>query len=95
MAFRSFNALNRHRRSPVRKRFWAEAVLGGLSALLLLVTLVWRDWIEIVFGFEPDAGSGAVEWLIVAVTALVTVLCALGARTEWRRTHPAAAPAAR
>ncbi|WP_405816206.1 ABC transporter permease [Streptomyces sp. NBC_01390] len=72
-----------------------ETVLGGLSALLFLVTLIQRDWIETVFGFEPDAGSGAVEWLIVAVTALVTVLCALGARTEWRRTHPSTAPAVR
>ncbi|MEH0422888.1 ABC transporter permease [Streptomyces sp. B21-083] len=93
MVFRVLNALNRP--NPVRRRFWVEVALGGLSALLFLVTLVRRDWIEIVFGFEPDAGSGAVEWLVVAVTALVTVLCALGARTEWRRTHPAAAPAAR
>ncbi|WP_328923759.1 ABC transporter permease [Streptomyces sp. NBC_00190] len=80
---------------PVRKRFWAEIVLGTLSGLLFLITLVWHDWIELLFGVEPDAGSGALEWLIVAVTALVAVLCALGARMEWRRTHPAGAHASR
>ena len=80
---------------PVLRRFWAEIALGTLSGLLFLVTLIWRDWIETLFGVEPDAGSGAVEWLIVAVTALVTVLCAIGARTEWRRTPPAAVHASR
>ncbi|MDX3803172.1 ABC transporter permease [Streptomyces sp. AK04-3B] len=88
-----FHAFQEER--PVRRRFWAEIALGTLSGLLFLITLIWRDWIEMLFGVEPDAGSGAVEWLIVAVTALVTVLCALGARTEWRRTHPAAAHASR
>ncbi|WP_256252326.1 ABC transporter permease [Streptomyces sp. yr375] len=72
-----------------------ETALGAVSGLLFLVTLIWRDWIELVFGVEPDAGSGAVEWLIVAVAALVTVLCVLGARAEWRRTHPATAHASR
>lgn len=92
MAFRSL-----HHPSPgrLRPRFWAEVVLGTLSGLLFVITLVWRDWIELLFGVEPDAGSGALEWLIVAVTALVTVLCALGARMEWLRIHPAGAHAAR
>ncbi|MBK3635790.1 ABC transporter permease [Streptomyces sp. MBT97] len=80
---------------PVRSRFWVETALGTVSGLLFVVTLVRRDWIELVFGVEPDAGSGAVEWLVVAVTALVTVLCALAARTEWRRAHPATAHASR
>ncbi|MFD8411633.1 ABC transporter permease [Streptomyces sp. HUAS TT3] len=79
----------------VRPRFWAEVVLGGLAALLFLATLIRRDWIELLFGVEPDAGSGALEWLIVGVTALVTVLCAVGARTEWRRAHPVGAHAPR
>ncbi|MFF5012839.1 ABC transporter permease [Streptomyces sp. NPDC001165] len=79
----------------MRARFWLEVALGSLSGVLFLVTLLWPDWIELVFGADPDAGSGAVEWLIVAATALVTVLCILGARFEWRRTHPAAAHSAR
>ncbi|MEU6665187.1 ABC transporter permease [Streptomyces sp. NPDC046727] len=80
---------------PARTRFWAEVGLGTLSGLLFLITLIWPQWIELAFDVDPDAGSGAVEWLIVAITALVTALCALGARVEWRRTHPAGAHSAR
>ncbi|CUW32574.1 MULTISPECIES: hypothetical protein [Streptomyces] len=86
MAFRTL-----HGSRPVRTRFWAEVALGTLSGLLFLATLIRPTWIELVFGVDPDAGSGAAEWLIVAITALVTAVCALGARLEWRRTHPAAA----
>ncbi|MFH8384159.1 ABC transporter permease [Kitasatospora sp. NPDC018058] len=81
--------------SPVSPRFWLETVLGALSGLLFLITVVWPAWIETVFGLDPDAGNGAAEWLVVAATAVVTAVCALGARIEWRRTHPSSARAAR
>ncbi|MFB7128492.1 ABC transporter permease [Kitasatospora sp. NPDC056273] len=85
-----------HRRpSPVRPRFWLETALGALSGLLFLLTLVWPQWIETLLGLDPDAGSGAAEWLVVALAAAVTAGCALGARTEWRRAHPAPVRAAR
>ncbi|MFD7322239.1 hypothetical protein ACFV9D_14325 [Streptomyces sp. NPDC059875] len=58
--------------------------------LPFVVTLIGHDWIALLFGVEPDTGRGALEWLLVAVMALATVLCALGARMEWRRTHPVA-----
>ncbi|WP_243769035.1 ABC transporter permease [Streptomyces cyanogenus] len=56
-----------------------------ISGILFIVTLVWRDWIERVFGVEPDQGSGALEWAIVAVTLCATVVFSLLARSEWRR----------
>jgi hypothetical protein len=31
------------------------------SAVLCAVTLVWRDWVEIIFEIEPNSGSGAVN----------------------------------
>ncbi len=68
----------------LRLRFWAEAVLGGLSCLLLLLTLVWRDWIEAVSGWDPDHHNGSVEWFIVAVLGVITVSLFLMARVEWR-----------
>jgi hypothetical protein len=68
----------------VRRRFWIESLLAALSATLSVVTLVWHDWIEIVFGVDPDHGSGALEWLIVALAAGTAVAFAAIARAEWR-----------
>jgi hypothetical protein len=66
-------------------RFWIEAALALVSGFLFLLTSVTPDWIERVFGVEPDAGSGAVEWGIVTVLALVTLAFVALARREWRR----------
>jgi hypothetical protein len=68
-------------------RFWVEAGLAALSAVLLLVTLVTREWIEIVFRVDPDHGNGSLEWLIVVVAVVATVTFSLLARTEWQRIH--------
>jgi hypothetical protein len=64
---------------------YAEAALTAASALLLVVTLINQEWIELVFGVDPDHGDGTLEWLIVAVLAVVTVVSALVTRAEWRR----------
>jgi len=58
--------------------------LAIVSALLFVITLVWPDWIEMIFRVDPDHGSGWLEWVIVAVTAMFTVALSLGARREWR-----------
>ncbi len=72
----------------VRRRFWVELAVAVVSVFLVLLTLVWRDWIEEVFGVDPDHGNGSLEWLIaVAFVAAAIVFCA-GARREWRRTIP-------
>jgi hypothetical protein len=48
----------------------------------------WKDWIEIVFHVDPDAGSGALEWGIVLLTLVLSVAFLFLARAEWRRsTH--------
>jgi hypothetical protein len=74
-------------KQELRPVFWIEAGLSLLSAVLLVATLLWKDWIEIVFRVDPDAGSGALEWAIVAVTLVGTVLFFVLARSEWRRTR--------
>ena len=74
----------------VRVRFWVEAVLAALTGALFLLTLVSRDWIERIFHIEPDAGSGALEWLIVAVLFVVSLALIAAARTEWRRAQTSA-----
>ena len=72
-------------KQQLRPTFWIEALLAFGNAVLLLMTLLWKDWIEIVFKVDPDAGSGAVEWVIVAVTLLLTIAFLALARNEWRR----------
>ena len=68
-----------------RVRFWIEVILAAVTAALLLLTLISREWIEEVFGIEPDAGSGALEWAIVVALAVATVAFSLLARAEWKR----------
>lgn len=69
----------------VRVRLALEIAMGALAGVLALVTLVTRDWIEAIFGVDPDAGSGAVEWLLVAALVVVAAACGLIARAEARR----------
>jgi hypothetical protein len=72
-------------RRRVRNRFWAEIALTLLTAGLFVLTLVEREWIELVFGVEPDRGDGSLEWAIVAVLLVATIVFAWLARAEWRR----------
>jgi hypothetical protein len=68
-----------------RARFWVEAVLAGLTAFLTVLTLISREWIELLFGVDPDGGLGSLEVAIVVGLALASVTFSLLARTEWRR----------
>lgn len=69
----------------VRGRFWIEVVSGAIGVVLLALTLVNPQWIELVFNVDPDQGSGALELGISAVFLAVAVLSGLLARSELRR----------
>lgn len=79
------------RTAGLRRRFWVEAVGGGLTGFLFLLTLVWRDWIEAVFGVDPDHGNGSAEWIVVGILGVLTVTLSLLARFEWRSVQRAPA----
>jgi hypothetical protein len=68
-----------------RIRFWILAALAVLSAGLALLTLITREWIEVLFGIDPDNGSGALEWAIVIALFVTSVVLALVARSDRRR----------
>jgi hypothetical protein len=77
--------MGRTLKQQLRPLFWIEALLALGNAALLVMTVVWKDWIEVVFNVDPDAGSGAVEWAVVALTLLLTLAFLTLARGEWRR----------
>jgi len=69
----------------IRRRFFLEAGSALALALMLVSTFIAPDWIERVFGVEPDSSGGEIEWGVVVVLGLVLVGCLALARVEWRR----------
>lgn len=69
--------------SQLRARFWIEGTSAAVTLALALLTTVWQDWIEMVFGVDPDHHSGSLEWSIVAVLASIGLVLSLLARHEW------------
>lgn len=70
---------------PTRRRFWVELVAGAASAALALLTLITREWVELIFGVDPDGGDGSLEWLLVVALGVAALVLGLLARSEWRR----------
>lgn len=60
-----------------------------VTCVLFVVTVFYRDWIEVVFRVDPDNRSGALEWLIVGAFLVVTIALFTLARYEWRRARAA------
>ena len=73
----------------LRGRFWFETGLAIVTGILFVITLVWHDWIEIIFKVDPDQGSGLLEWLVVGALLVVTIVLFVLARYEWRKAQAA------
>jgi hypothetical protein len=69
----------------VRKRVVIETALSAASFVFCVLTAVWKDWIELVFRFDPDHHSGSVEWGIAAAALALSLVFAAVARLERRR----------
>ena len=76
-------------KSAVRTRFWVQAGFSAAAWMLAIVTLISREWIEFLTGWDPDRRNGALEWAIVAVLGLVALGFGIAARQEWRRPRTA------
>jgi hypothetical protein len=72
-------------REKLRRRFWVKIGLASITGVLALITPLCLDWIEVVFGWNPDQHSGSLEWSIVAALFLLTVGLFALAATDWRR----------
>jgi apolipoprotein N-acyltransferase len=76
-------------RGRLRIFFYLEAMAALIGVALLALTLVWRNWIEIVFGVDPDRNSGLAELAVIALCVAIALACSLGAGWEWRRAKAA------
>jgi hypothetical protein len=72
-------------KSHSRTLFLLESGLAAGAMVLALVTAFWPDWIELLFGIDPDGHSGSLEWVIVAALVVAGLTLAILARLEWRR----------
>ncbi len=77
------NGTRRSSRWPPRVA--AEAALSAICAALAVLTFFVPDWIEEIFGFSPDEGSGEAEWGIVLAFAVAALVTGWLARRDWRR----------
>jgi hypothetical protein len=66
-------------------RAWLVTALPLISLCLLLLTIVQPDWIEEIFGVEPDGGDGSLEALVIWALVVVTAVSGMGAVMAWRR----------
>jgi hypothetical protein len=69
----------------LRIRVRVETILAVIGAALSLLTLVWSEWIEEIFGVDPDGGSGSLEWIIALGFLVVAIALGLLARRGQRR----------
>ncbi|MGA7203591.1 MAG: hypothetical protein WBX27_03050 [Specibacter sp.] len=73
------------RKLQLGRGFWIQTVLSAVTLVAAAVTALWPDWIELVFGADPDAGSGAVEWALVGGLLIASLTLAAFARRGWLR----------
>ena len=78
---------------PDAGQILVRGVGGGFMWILAFLTLIVRDWIEVVFRVDPDAHNGTAEWLIVLLLGAGVVVSTLLAGHEWRRTFTSAGEA--
>ena len=69
----------------VRLRLAVEMGIVVCSMAAFVLTLLNRDWIEVLFRVDPDHGNGSVEWLILGFFLAVALTALALARVEWRR----------
>jgi hypothetical protein len=72
-------------RRSLPTRFWVEVALCIASGALTALTITWTDWIERIFGIEPDGRDGSTEWALVLAFAGLTIAFIVLCRRAWWR----------
>jgi hypothetical protein len=66
----------------VRRRISFESASAAVVGGCAILTAIWPDWIETLFGVDPDNHSGAVEWGVVLVLAIMAAVLSAFARID-------------
>ena len=74
----------------MRTRIRVEGALAVAMAVLAVITLINAEWIEFLTGWDPDGGSGALEWGLVLALAAGSLIAGLLARRDYRRSQASA-----
>lgn len=74
--------------TELRARFWGESTLTVLFAVTAGLTLWQPAWIEVLFGADPDRGSGSLESGLALTLGVTALLLAALTRREWTRPRP-------
>lgn len=72
--------------------FSLEIAATTAALALFAVTLLCPDWIERVFGADPDGGGGLDEWFVVVAALSVAVADMFMARRERGARSPLVGP---
>ncbi len=72
-------------RRQLPARFWLETIAAVVGLALFALTLVTREWFELLTGVDPDGGSGALEVLLAVGLLAVSATSALAARRQYGR----------
>jgi hypothetical protein len=72
-------------RHGLQRRVRVEVALMGVSFILFGLTVVFPEWIEALTGFEPDGGSGALEFVISGAFLVAAIAFGVLARRDYRR----------
>ena len=57
---------------------------------LFVLTLITREWFELLTGLDPDGGSGALEWVLAFGLLAASALSAFAARHHYQQAAIAA-----
>jgi hypothetical protein len=74
----------------VKNLRWLETVMGLITGVLFLLTLLNASWLESL-GIDPDGGNGSVERMIVGGFALATIALLSLASYQWGKAAARAA----
>ena len=75
-------------RFPTARTGGWQLIGAAVTFVLAVLTIVMPNWIEHVFGVDPDGGNGLLEVAIVAACALATVILGSLGVIKYRRATP-------